>query len=241
MSELKPKKLKFGIVCSTAGGTIFAAVEIFNSVYPDSIEIVVATDRECGIEPICQERGIQYQRFSDPDKNNLSSTIAAFFKKQDNITAVLLYFVRLISRDLYGQFPTLNIHPSLLPAFPGFNAVERALESDVKFLGATLHLVDETVDCGPFIAQNVHPLQDISIEEAYRLSFAQKVYLTLLLFEMMAFEKIEFGIKNTEEFLHYFTESMACGKTENPSLTGADLKMAFKRFLEKECLSIYKA
>ena len=60
----------------------------------------------------------------------------------------------------------LNIHPSLLPAFPGLDAQRQALEHGVKFSGCTVHFVDQTLDGGPIIAQRIVPVLDDDTEEA---------------------------------------------------------------------------
>jgi phosphoribosylglycinamide formyltransferase-1 len=68
---------------------------------------------------------------------------------------VLAGFMRVLGPSFVTRFPNriLNIHPSLLPAFPGAHAVEAALEHGVALSGVTVHLVDEGVDTGPIIAQ----------------------------------------------------------------------------------------
>jgi phosphoribosylglycinamide formyltransferase-1 len=60
----------------------------------------------------------------------------------------------------------LNIHPSLLPSFPGLEAQRQALEYGVKFSGCTVHLVDETLDAGPILAQAVVPVHDDDTDES---------------------------------------------------------------------------
>ena len=73
---------------------------------------------------------------------------------------VLAGFMRVLTSDLVGQHPNriLNIHPSLLPAFPGANAIAQALQHGVKVTGVTVHFVDEKVDHGPIIAQRAVPV-----------------------------------------------------------------------------------
>lgn len=73
---------------------------------------------------------------------------------------VLAGFMRVLSEDVIAAYPNrvLNIHPSLLPAFPGSNAVAQALEHGVKVTGVTVHFVDEEVDHGPIIAQRAVPV-----------------------------------------------------------------------------------
>ncbi len=83
-------------------------------------------------------------------------------KEHDVYLVCLAGFMRIIKKPLLSAFPNriLNIHPSLLPAFPGLDVQRKALEYGVKFSGCTVHFVDDTVDGGPIIAQAVVPILD---------------------------------------------------------------------------------
>src|SRR2546422_2061140 len=74
--------------------------------------------------------------------------------------------MRLLSPRFVSVFENriLNIHPSLLPAFPGLDAQKQALEHGVKFSGCTVHFVDQTLDGGPIIAQRIVPVLDDDTE-----------------------------------------------------------------------------
>ncbi len=76
-------------------------------------------------------------------------------------------FMRLLSPYFVSSFPRriLNVHPSLLPSFPGLEAQRQALEYGVKFSGCTVHLVDENLDAGPILAQAVVPVLDSDTDE----------------------------------------------------------------------------
>ena len=76
-------------------------------------------------------------------------------------------FMRLLSPYFVAAFPQriLNIHPSLLPSFPGLEAQRQALEYGVKFSGCTVHLVDENLDAGPILAQAIVPVRDDDTDE----------------------------------------------------------------------------
>ncbi len=76
-------------------------------------------------------------------------------------------FMRLLSAWFVQQFPhrILNIHPSLLPAFPGLHAQRQALEWGAKVSGCTVHLVDEELDHGPIVLQHTVPVLDEDTEE----------------------------------------------------------------------------
>jgi phosphoribosylglycinamide formyltransferase 1 len=77
-------------------------------------------------------------------------------------------YMRLLSPFFVAAFPRriLNIHPSLLPSFPGLESQKQALEHGVKFAGCTVHFVDENLDAGPIILQAVVPVLDSDDEHA---------------------------------------------------------------------------
>ncbi len=75
---------------------------------------------------------------------------------------VLAGYMQLLSRGFLDRFPrrVINVHPALLPAFPGLHAVEQALEYGVKVFGVTVHFVDDGVDSGPIILQRSVEMAD---------------------------------------------------------------------------------
>ena len=83
---------------------------------------------------------------------------------------VLAGFNRVLGKDLLDGFPgrVINIHPALLPAFPGAKAQRQAFDAGVKIAGCTVHFVDHGVDTGPIIAQAAVPVQDDDDDEALR-------------------------------------------------------------------------
>ena len=92
--------------------------------------------------------------------------VAALREKQVDLIC-LAGFMRLLSPYFIQAFPNriLNIHPSLLPSFPGLEAQRQALDYGVKFAGCTVHFVDESLDAGPIVLQSVVPVQDGDTEE----------------------------------------------------------------------------
>ena len=87
--------------------------------------------------------------------------LAALQEKKVDLVCLAGY-LRLLSPYFVRAFPNriLNIHPSLLPAFPGLESQRQALEHGVKFAGATVHFVDEQLDAGPILVQAVVPIED---------------------------------------------------------------------------------
>ena len=86
--------------------------------------------------------------------------VVALLKQFQVDLVCLAGFMRILSPYFVREFPQhiLNIHPALLPAFPGKDAQKQALEAGVKFTGCTVHIVDEGVDTGPIVCQAVVPV-----------------------------------------------------------------------------------
>ena len=85
-------------------------------------------------------------------------------------------YMRLLSPYFVAAFPNriLNIHPSLLPSFPGLESQRQALEYGVKFAGCTVHFVDENLDAGPIVLQSVVPVTDDDTEETLSARILQE-------------------------------------------------------------------
>src|SRR5713226_5145123 len=97
-----------------------------------------------------------------PDRDAYDRAIVKALQTRDVNLVCLAGFMRLVGRPLLEAFPhhILNIHPSLLPSFPGLEAQRQALEYGVCVTGCTVHLVDENLDAGPILAQAVVPVRD---------------------------------------------------------------------------------
>lgn len=179
--------MQVGIVSSSAG-LVFA--ELCRGVEHMGVGFTVITDRACGIEDITRDRGIRCQRI-EGDRPDFSRRAAEELAAQ-SVAFVLLYFNRLVSADLYGVLPTYNIHPSLLPAFSGFGALDAARDKEVRFVGATLHLATEHADRGPIVAQLCSPVwPPCTAAHLAELSFVQRVYLSLLSVELEGANALE--------------------------------------------------
>lgn len=95
-----------------------------------------------------------------PDRTAFSSALADAVEDAGAKGVVLAGFMRILAPGFIERFPhrILNVHPSLLPAFPGAHAVEDALRHSVAVTGVTIHFVEEEVDSGPIIAQQAVPV-----------------------------------------------------------------------------------
>jgi len=95
-----------------------------------------------------------------PDRATRDAAMADWLRQQDVEIVVLAGYMHLLTPAFLDRFPgaVVNVHPSLLPAFPGAHAVEQQLAAGVAETGATVHLVDEGVDSGPILAQERVPV-----------------------------------------------------------------------------------
>ena len=94
------------------------------------------------------------------DRSARDEALADWLESQGVELVVLAGFMELLSPAFIARFPEriVNVHPALLPAFPGVRAIEQALEHGVKVIGVTVHFVDEGVDSGPIILQEAFEL-----------------------------------------------------------------------------------
>ena len=100
------------------------------------------------------------------ERESYDKLVVAALREDDIGLVCLAGYMRLLSPYFVAAFPgrILNIHPSLLPAFPGLESQRQALEHGAKFTGCTVHFVDEYLDAGPIILQAVVPIQDSDTE-----------------------------------------------------------------------------
>lgn len=112
--------------------------------------------RELGVPAVA----IPHQ--GEPNRRSHEEKVIAALKESGAEWVCLAGYMRLLSPALVGAFRQriLNIHPSLLPAFPGLDAQEAALAHGVKVAGCTVHLVDEGLDSGPIVVQRAVPVLD---------------------------------------------------------------------------------
>ncbi len=117
---------------------------------------VVDRARRLGIEVLCPPAGRFRTRLED------EGPWLAALRERGVDTVLLAGFMRRIHRTLLEAYPdrVLNIHPSLLPAFPGLDAIRRAWEHGVRVTGCTVHLVTDELDGGPILAQRAVQVRD---------------------------------------------------------------------------------
>ncbi|HXU65377.1 MAG TPA: phosphoribosylglycinamide formyltransferase [Polyangia bacterium] len=105
------------------------------------------------------------------ERASFDRALAAGLRDHQVDLVVLAGFNRVLGQDFLEAFPgrVVNVHPALLPSFPGIRAQRQAFDGGVKIAGCTVHFVDHGVDTGPIIAQAAVPVQDDDDDEALRL------------------------------------------------------------------------
>jgi phosphoribosylglycinamide formyltransferase-1 len=142
------------IVDAIAAGRLEARIGVVISNRPEAAGLDWA--RRAGIEAVCLgHRGY-------PSREAYDATLVEELRRRDVGLVCLAGFMRLLGPAFIDAFPNaiLNIHPSLLPAFPGLEAQQQAWAHGVKVSGATVHLVDRDLDAGPIVLQRAVPVLD---------------------------------------------------------------------------------
>jgi phosphoribosylglycinamide formyltransferase-1 len=158
--------LKLGILGSGRGSNFIAISDTIHAGRLNaSVEIVISDLADAPILQLAQQRG--YKTWSCPKGNfktklepEIEEQLAAQLKAANCELIVLAGYMRVVKTPLLAAFPgrIINIHPSLLPAFPGLNAWEQALTACIAQTGCTVHFVNEVVDGGSIIAQAKVPI-----------------------------------------------------------------------------------
>ena len=141
------------IAGNIAAGRLDAEISVVISNRPEARGLAIA--RERGLPGVCiPSKGLDREIYDRQVIDELRS-------RQVDLVC-LAGFMRLLSAHFVREFPLgiLNIHPSLLPAFPGLDAQQQALEHGVKITGCTVHFVDEYLDAGPIVIQSAVPVCD---------------------------------------------------------------------------------
>lgn len=147
------------ILDAIAGGRLEAAVAVVVSDIPDALAL--RRIEGSGIP------GVVVEREAFESRGVFERAIADTLKKHDVELVVLAGFMRVLGPEFIDAYAgrIVNIHPSLLPSFPGLHAQRQALKYGVKISGCTVHYVDETLDGGPIIAQIAVPVLPGDTEE----------------------------------------------------------------------------
>jgi len=161
-----PEKFKLAILVSGRGSNLQAIIDKIESNYLSADIALILSNVE---NAFALERGKKYGLdtvFLDPktfpNRDDYENKMIEILQSKSIDLICLAGFMRILGKKFIKAFPNkiINIHPSLLPAFPGLNVQKKALDHGVKFSGCTVHFVSEEVDGGPIILQSTVPILD---------------------------------------------------------------------------------
>lgn len=164
-------KLRLGVLASGSGSNLQAIIDSIESGNLPCEIAVVISDNSGAYALIRAEKKEIETHIVKPSSFKNREAFDAELVRILNIhgvdLVVLAGFMRIITPVLINAFPhkIMNIHPALLPSFPGLHVQKKAIEYGAKFSGCTVHFVDEGMDTGPIIAQAVVPVLDDDTEE----------------------------------------------------------------------------
>jgi len=156
---------KLGILLSGRGSNFEAiARNVQAGKIPAEIAVVISNKPEAFGLARAKEMGLAARSIPSKGKEReaFDREVVAVLREFEVDLVCLAGFMRILSPYFVREFPRriLNIHPALLPSFPGEDAQRQALEHGVKFTGCTVHVVDEGTDTGPIVCQAVVPIED---------------------------------------------------------------------------------
>jgi phosphoribosylglycinamide formyltransferase 1 len=154
-----------GILLSGRGSNFEAiARNVLEGALPARIALVISNREDAAGLERARSFGfsVEFIPSKGKDRDAYDNELIAALRNCEVEIVCLAGFMRVLGPNFVRAFPgrILNIHPALLPAFPGLEAQKQALDYGVKFTGCTVHLVDEGVDTGPILCQAAVPVLD---------------------------------------------------------------------------------
>jgi phosphoribosylglycinamide formyltransferase-1 len=164
LSDSVSQRLAVGVLVSGTGTNLQV---LFDTVHGREAEIVAVASSSAAAPALerAQRAGVPARAFATedfPDRSTRDAALADWLSEHGVRLVVLAGFMQLLGPGFLARFPgaVINVHPSLLPAFPGVHAIEQAIEHGVKVFGVSVHFVDKGVDSGPIILQAAVELVD---------------------------------------------------------------------------------
>lgn len=157
---------RVGVLISGRGSNLQAIIDAIAEGHLDAtIALVVSNKADAAGLERAREAGIETLYINHKDygsREAFDRAVIAALKKREVSLVCLAGFMRLLSAEFVKAYPNavLNIHPALLPAFPGLDAQHQAWEHGVKVSGATVHIVTPELDAGPIVLQATVPVRD---------------------------------------------------------------------------------
>jgi phosphoribosylglycinamide formyltransferase 1 len=163
---------RLGVLLSGRGSNLQAIIDAIAERRLDAtIAVVISNQETAGGLERARRVGIETLTLSHrgwPSRDDYDRALVSELRKRNVGLVCLAGFMRKFGAPLIDAFPNavLNIHPSLLPSFPGLHAQQQALDHGVKTSGVTVHFVTADLDAGPIIVQRTVPVRDDDTEES---------------------------------------------------------------------------
>lgn len=181
----------------------------------EHVRLVFSDDAETlFLAPMLQQKGIPYEMFDykkiDKSLNRnqeISDTLLKALKSKE-IDYCFCFGRHLLKGEILREYENkiINFHPSILPFFPGSDAIDQALEANVKVLGNTAHFIDQGMDTGPIIMQNIVSV-DVFKEKGYSGVLDHQLTMIEEIYEWLRLDKI--SVKNGEVLVEGSNNSKA--------------------------------
>jgi phosphoribosylglycinamide formyltransferase 1 len=191
-------ELVLGVLVSGSGTNLQAAIDaVANGRLRAKIGVVLSNIKTAPALDRARAAGIPtavVDHKAHPSREAFDGAVVEVLRTHGVSCVVLAGFMRIITPVLLNAFPhrVVNIHPSLLPAFPGVHAQAQALKYGVRVSGCTVHLVDAGMDTGPILAQATVPVLDDDDEQKLRDRILVKEHELLpLVLQWLADDRIE--------------------------------------------------
>jgi phosphoribosylglycinamide formyltransferase-1 len=165
--------MKCVIVASTGGSVMN---ELLKNVFFKNCVFMVVSDRDCPAMEKARRQGVPTLLI--PERKNLTfSSHLIDFLSEHKVDYVISFFTRLFAEDLVAQYREriINLHPSLLPAFKGLDGFGDTVRYGARYVGSTVHFIDDNIDEGKIILQTAYPLDPgKSLDEIRHRVFQQQ-------------------------------------------------------------------
>jgi len=179
-------KVKLGVLVSGSGTNLQAILDATRAGALDAeVEVVISNQPNVRALERAKAAGVPTRVVSHrdfADRAAFDAEVARALQQAEVTYVVLAGFMRVLTAAFLEAFPwrVINIHPALLPAFPGIHAQRQALAYGVKMAGCTVHFVDAGTDTGPIIAQAAVPVLDGDTEETLSARILEKEHRLLV-------------------------------------------------------------
>ncbi|HEX6443335.1 MAG TPA: phosphoribosylglycinamide formyltransferase [Stellaceae bacterium] len=162
------QRLKVGVLISGRGSNLQALIDAAaEPAYPAEIALVISNRADAAGLERAAKAGIPHLTIGHPSRESFAQAADAALREHGAGVVALAGYMRILDIGFVEAWRDrlLNIHPSLLPAFPGLHPQRQALAAGVRFSGCTVHFVRAEIDTGPIIAQAAVPVHDDDDEE----------------------------------------------------------------------------